>query len=251
MAEGLYRAMIDPFASLNEIDEHLRRRLFDEIRAVITKSYQSQGMTRPGGTFHGVDGDQGQYAFQLQCYGQEVCPKGNPVIKDTSGPHKRTIWYTEEQLFKPVSDRRFSMTWTEDVEGKAATATGDDDSDDDETTVVWNAGEDITVGLTDPGWKEVLGDAMTSESFANLQAFLDQEIASGETIYPPPDQVFSAFNLCPFEKTKVVIVGQDPYHGPGQGHGLAFSVQKGVKSEFLFVANWICFWFPFSASDSF
>ncbi|CAJ1969953.1 unnamed protein product [Cylindrotheca closterium] len=229
LAEGLYRAMVDPFASLNEINESLRRSLFDELRAVSRDSYQSQGMTRPGGTFQGVEGDQGQYAFQLQCYGQKVCPKGNPVIKDTSGPHKRTIWYTEEQLFKPLSERRFSMTWTEEDEAKVAASATDDDDLDDETTAVWKAGKDIGLGLTDPGWKEVLGEALSSESFSRLQAFLDQEIAQGETIYPPPDQVFSAFNLCPFEKTKIVIVGQDPYHGPGQGHGLAFSVQKDVK----------------------
>ncbi|KAL3934638.1 MAG: hypothetical protein SGBAC_009686 [Bacillariaceae sp.] len=251
LAEALYRAMVDPFASLDEIDETLRRKLFDEIRAVSNDSYQSQGMTRPGGTFQGVEGDQGQYAFQLQCYAQKVCPKGNPVIKDTSGPHKRTIWYTEEQLFKPVTERRFSMTWTKEDEAKATAAAATNDGFNDETTAAWKAGMDISAGLTDPGWKEVLGDALSSESFVNLQAFLDQEIANGETIYPPPDQVFSAFNLCPFEKTKVVIVGQDPYHGPGQGHGLAFSVQKDVKSECLFVANGPFWLLPLLVSNCF
>jgi uracil-DNA glycosylase len=67
-------------------------------------------------------------------------------------------------------------------------------------------------------------------SFQKLAAFLQEEQASGATIYPPRDKIFHALNLCPFDQVKVVIVGQDPYHGPGQGHGLAFSVRKGVKA---------------------
>lgn len=243
--------MVDPFCALQEIEDEMRRKLFYELQAVCNESYQSQGMTRPGGTFAGIEGDAGRYAFELQCYGQTKCPKGNPVIKDTKGPHQRTIWYTEEQLFKPLSERRFSMTWTEEDEATTAATSSSasaqvNDSETTTTSSVWKVGEDIAGGLTDPGWKEVLEDAFQSESFANLKSFLDREIANGETIYPPPDQVFSAFNLCPFEKTKVVIVGQDPYHGPGQGHGLAFSVQKNVASKYrvLFILASLSFSFP-------
>lgn len=61
-----------------------------------------------------------------------------------------------------------------------------------------------------------------------LKKFLKEEQASGKIIYPPNDQVFNAFNSCDFEDVKVVIIGQDPYHGPGQAHGLSFSVQEGT-----------------------
>lgn len=230
MAEALYRAMIDPFASLNELDETMRRKLFQEIQAICQDSYQSQGLTRfDGGTFRNVEGERGQFEFQLQCYGRETCAQGDPVIKDTSGPHKRTIWYTEKQLFKPLSERRFSMVLTEDI---ATSASDDPDSSDSN----WGDG-DLVSGLVEPGWKAALSDALSSESFANLAAFLEEEKAAGATIYPPQDEVFSAFNLCPFEQTKVVIVGQDPYHGPGQGHGLAFSVRKDVKSKYCIIAE--------------
>jgi uracil-DNA glycosylase len=74
-----------------------------------------------------------------------------------------------------------------------------------------------------------LADALSSDSFQQLASFLQEEQANGVTVYPPLQEIFTAFNLCPLEKVKVVIVGQDPYHGPGQGHGLAFSVRKGLK----------------------
>jgi uracil-DNA glycosylase len=82
--------------------------------------------------------------------------------------------------------------------------------------------------LKEPSWLDRLSDATNSDSFQKLALFVAKERAT-ETIYPPASDVFAALNLCPFDKVKVVIVGQDPYHGPGQGHGLAFSVQKGVK----------------------
>ena len=61
-----------------------------------------------------------------------------------------------------------------------------------------------------------------------LELFLSKEASGGHEVYPQKNNLFSAFNLCPFEKLKVVIVGQDPYHGAGQAHGLAFSVPDGV-----------------------
>jgi len=79
-----------------------------------------------------------------------------------------------------------------------------------------------------PSWKEVLSDEFEKTYFQTLKAFLVQEIESKQTIYPPPKQIFNALDHCSFDQIKVVILGQDPYHGPGQAHGLCFSVADGV-----------------------
>lgn len=71
-------------------------------------------------------------------------------------------------------------------------------------------------------------DEFSAPSMQALRAFLREELAAGKKIYPPAHQWFAAFDHTPFEKVKVVILGQDPYHGPGQAHGLCFSVQPGV-----------------------
>lgn len=76
-------------------------------------------------------------------------------------------------------------------------------------------------------WKAHLQPEFEKEYFGTLTTFVKSEYAQC-TIYPPGKLVFNAFNLCPFEKVKVVIIGQDPYHGPGQAHGLCFSVNDGV-----------------------
>jgi len=80
----------------------------------------------------------------------------------------------------------------------------------------------------EPSWKEKLKDEFEKEYFIKLSEFVKNEYKSN-TIYPPGSLIFNAFNLCPFEKVKAVIVGQDPYHGPGQAHGLCFSVKDGVS----------------------
>lgn len=77
-------------------------------------------------------------------------------------------------------------------------------------------------------WKAVLREEFDKEYFSRIAAFLHQEKREGKTIYPPGPLIFNAFRLTPFDKVKVVILGQDPYHGPGQAHGLSFSVQDGV-----------------------
>ncbi len=77
------------------------------------------------------------------------------------------------------------------------------------------------------GWKDRLAPEFHKPYFQRLLKFLDSESKS-QTIYPPSSQIFTALNLCSYDKVKVVVIGQDPYHGPGQAHGLAFSVQKGV-----------------------
>ncbi len=78
-------------------------------------------------------------------------------------------------------------------------------------------------------WKHVLNDEFEKPYFSELRRFLQAEKALGKTIYPPGSLIFNAFNSTPFDKVRVVILGQDPYHGAGQAHGLCFSVQHGVK----------------------
>ena len=77
-------------------------------------------------------------------------------------------------------------------------------------------------------WQEVLQTEFDKPYFENLVGFVKQEYASN-TIFPPAGQIFNAFNTCPFNNVKVVILGQDPYHGPGQAHGLCFSVNDGIQ----------------------
>lgn len=80
----------------------------------------------------------------------------------------------------------------------------------------------------EPSWKARLAPQFGSPHMAGLSAFLRAEKSAGKRIYPPGNQIFRAFELTPFETVKVVILGQDPYHGPGQAHGLSFSVAPGV-----------------------
>jgi len=78
------------------------------------------------------------------------------------------------------------------------------------------------------GWDQVLAGEFEKEYFKKLESFLDEEYA-GQTIYPPREDIFNALKASDYEKTKVVILGQDPYHEPDQAHGMCFSVKKGVK----------------------
>ena len=79
-------------------------------------------------------------------------------------------------------------------------------------------------------WKRALAKEFDKPYFASLVSFLRQEKAAGKTIFPPGSQIFRAFDLTPVDKVKVVILGQDPYHGIGQAHGLSFSVPEGVSA---------------------
>lgn len=76
-------------------------------------------------------------------------------------------------------------------------------------------------------WKQILSAEFEKDYFRQLTDFVRNEYRS-TTVYPPGKLIFNAFNLCPFEQVKVVIIGQDPYHGPGQAHGLCFSVNDNV-----------------------
>jgi uracil-DNA glycosylase len=83
--------------------------------------------------------------------------------------------------------------------------------------------------LIESSWKEVLQNEFQKKYFLDLQSFLESERNSGKEIYPPETLIFNAFNIIPFDDVKVVILGQDPYHGEGQAHGLSFSVPDGIK----------------------
>lgn len=78
-------------------------------------------------------------------------------------------------------------------------------------------------------WEKLLHKEFEKDYFSQIKSFLAEEIKAGKTLYPHPKNIFAAFDHTPVENLKVVILGQDPYHGPNQAHGLSFSVQEGVK----------------------
>jgi uracil-DNA glycosylase len=80
----------------------------------------------------------------------------------------------------------------------------------------------------DSSWLDVIGEEFAKPYMAKLEAFLTSELAAGKIIYPQPSDWFNAFNSTHFDQVKVIIIGQDPYHGVGQAHGLCFSVANGV-----------------------
>src|SRR5688572_16292477 len=81
----------------------------------------------------------------------------------------------------------------------------------------------------EPGWKNALRGEFRAPYFRELKQFLLDEKKQGKTLYPPGQHIFSALDHTPFDKVRVVLLGQDPYHGPGQAHGLCFSVPHGMK----------------------
>src|ERR1700722_8177975 len=81
----------------------------------------------------------------------------------------------------------------------------------------------------EPSWKARLLPEFSKDYMNDLREFLRREVKAKKTVYPRGSEYFAALNHTPFEKVKVVIIGQDPYHGPNQAHGLCFSVQPGVQ----------------------
>jgi uracil-DNA glycosylase len=81
----------------------------------------------------------------------------------------------------------------------------------------------------DPSWKARVGDYLARPDMQELSAFLRREKGAGKVIYPAGPDIFNALNATPFDEVKAVILGQDPYHGPGQAHGLCFSVPPGIE----------------------
>jgi len=89
--------------------------------------------------------------------------------------------------------------------------------------------DDAQAGIQlEPGWKARIGDYLLRPEMRALSAYLRERKAAGAQVFPPGPQIFAAFDATPFEQVKVVILGQDPYHGAGQAHGLSFSVVPGV-----------------------
>ncbi len=80
-----------------------------------------------------------------------------------------------------------------------------------------------------PSWQKVLHEEFDAPYFDELVSFIKSRRADGAVIYPPGNLIFNAFNSTPFDQVKVVVLGQDPYHGRGEAHGLCFSVQDGIK----------------------
>ena len=230
LSEALYRSKLDPFASLSELDQNQRKLLYREMINTALESYASQGVTRQkGGSYRQLDGSNGSYSFSLQCYGQDICPKGDNIIRETDGPHGRTIWYVEDQLFMPRHARE-SGTDKENVTNKRIRSTISPIPSQNQESLDVNGDSSyisLADSITDESWKQKLQGFLSSQKFDQLSRFVKSERDRG-TIFPPSDEVFTALNVCPFDKVKVVIIGQDPYHGQGQGHGLAFSIQKGV-----------------------
>ncbi len=83
--------------------------------------------------------------------------------------------------------------------------------------------------VLEPSWQKVLSEELKKPYVEQLASFIEQERAKNVPIYPPKELVFNALSQTPFEKVRVVLVGQDPYHRPGQAHGLCFSVPEGIK----------------------
>lgn len=83
--------------------------------------------------------------------------------------------------------------------------------------------------MLEKSWHEALKSEISKPYIRDLKEFLDKERKSGAQIFPPEEEVFNAFKQTPYNKVKVVLMGQDPYHGMGQAHGLCFSVQKGIS----------------------
>src|SRR5688572_30249018 len=82
----------------------------------------------------------------------------------------------------------------------------------------------------EPSWKAHLAPLFETEGMQSLRGFLRDEKRAGKIVYPPGPQIFAALDATPYDKVKVVILGQDPYHGPNQAHGLCFSVSPGVPA---------------------
>lgn len=78
-------------------------------------------------------------------------------------------------------------------------------------------------------WQDVIGQEKSQPYFQETMAFVEAERESGKVVYPPREDVFNAFKFTPFDNVNVVILGQDPYHGPNQAHGLCFSVLPGIQ----------------------
>lgn len=138
-----------------------------------------------------------------------------------------------EQHSKGSEDAKDKQVETNDAKDKQVEANDAKDKQDEANSAPWEPPSDVSVQqletLMHPAWRAQLADEFKKPYFAKLKTFLSSELKDNPgKIFPPLPHVFEAFNRCPIDKVKVVILGQDPYHGAGQAHGLCFSVNKGV-----------------------
>ena len=297
LSEALYRADIDPFAGIQELSKIQRLVLWQELQNVTYESYMSQKKSTNSNTTTTMGytsvRELEPYDFQLQCYGKNNCPKGYRVMRETNGPHGRTIWYTEQQLFMSRYQRQYEedVLLAEQQQNKRISGAKRNDNNNnknknDDGAVNNKSENNVAVtslsssslssssssssqslsllrqyidDIKDPGWRDALGPYVTGtaptttngdeeeeggksassssssllSSFLALENFVQNEYDTygEENIYPPKHLVFNALNLCPLHKVKVVILGQDPYHGPDQATGLAFSVSQSIPTN--------------------
>ncbi len=122
-----------------------------------------------------------------------------------------------------------STVTSESVRGKAETGLRWSRAVIDVARARWNRGAVTNPVKLHESWRAPLGPVLASPGMAALKAFLIAEKAAGKTIFPKGGQYFRALDLTPLDQVRAVILGQDPYHGPGQAHGLCFSVQPGIR----------------------
>ena len=128
-----------------------------------------------------------------------------------------------ETMINPVKDLADKFDKSDERKNSAQSGDGNASPDADEAT---NSTRNIKI---EASWKTRLDGPFNAPYMTTLSSFLRTEKADGKRIYPPGNQIFRAFELTPFDTVKVVILGQDPYHGPGQAHGLSFSVASDVQ----------------------
>ncbi len=144
----------------------------------------------------------------------DLNPQINPQLNSQSEPN--------EQIERESSPQPQSQSQAEADDGSQARDSSSEGASQAETQVEVNP-------KIEASWLEQMGDEFKKPYFAELKKFLMEERRLGNPVYPPGSLIFNAFNQTPFNDVKVVILGQDPYHGPGQAHGLCFSVQVGVR----------------------
>ena len=148
-------------------------------------------------------------------------------IKKEGSISSNSLLSSESELGRIDSD--VSMTTTASSLTEEASSSDLDLSEEDLEKLIDNSVAELWNQLTDSGWKEALSEEKDKDYFRDLAYFVQKERKS-KKVFPQSEDVFTAFNTTPYDSIKVIIIGQDPYHGDGQAHGLCFSVMPGVKT---------------------
>jgi len=153
--------------------------------------------------------------------------KEDLIERLNSVPKKQKTEETEE------NDQNNQNEENEEKIEKKKNKNNEDDSKSEvetESKVALPAKAGLLENLTDESWRKVLEPEFKKPYFISILDFLAKEKKNNVQVFPPENEIFSAFNFTPFDKVKVVILGQDPYHDDNQAHGLCFSVKKGIKA---------------------